>query len=478
MPAALDRAFLDAFLDGIDPPKVEAVVPGWKPQPKQLIAQDLADDPDIFEMLYGGAAGGGKSFWIRNDAVRFALRHSGAHVGIVRRTMPMLKQTHLGPLRDICRDLAVHNRTESTWTFSNGSVIRFISLQHDGDEQNYKSVEFDRLYFDEVTELAEAQYTYMLSRLRSQHGHPVTAICVSNPEGVGYAWVKRRFVSPKPADLAENQEQPKEFVPWRPPLPGGGGFARSRVFVPATVYDNPALLAANPNYILQLQSIPDARKRKALLDGDWEAMDQVQGALWSLSQIEPDRVAHAADLYRVVVAIDPAGTTGPYADETGIIAAGRGYDGHGYVLADASGKFDPGAWARQALDLYIQLQADAIVVEKTAGAGSDSLIYVLTTEAQAMVREGKLTMLPRFVPVHATRGKATRADPAAQLYRNHAVHHVGEFPELEEQLTTWVPSSSNSPDRLDALVWALEGVSGAHDGELAPTRRRRRFART
>lgn len=234
-------------------------------------------------------------------------------------------------------------------------MLRFISLQHEGDEQNYKSVEFDRLYFDEVTELTETQYTYMLSRLRSQRGHPVTAIAVSNPEGVGFAWVKRRFVKPRPGDLGPGQAKPVEFEPWRPPLPSSTKenvrYGRARVFVPATVYDNPALLAANPEYITQLEALPDARKRKALLEGDWDAMDQVPGALFNLSNIDAHRVASAPQLVRVAVAVDPAATSSDKADDTGIVVVGMkpGRKPDFYVLADRSVHLDPDGWARAAI---------------------------------------------------------------------------------------------------------------------------------
>lgn len=438
-------------------------LPGYYPQPKQETASALADE--VGELLYGGAAGGGKSYWIRHDAVLFCLNHPGAHVGIVRRTMPMLKQTHLTPLRTIADGLAVHNRTESTWTFANGSVLRLLSLQHEGDEQNYKSVEFDRLYFDEVTELIEDMYTYMLSRLRSsfagwcqacnQFGHKVTSIAVSNPEGVGFAWVKRRFVKPRATDLAPGQEMPEAYKPWKPPLPDGSGPGRPRVFVPATIFDNPALLKANPEYVLQLKAIPDARKRKALMDGDWDAMDQVPGALFSLSAIGDYRVHAAPDsLARVVVGYDPATTFTEQSDETGIIAAGS-MGGQHYVLADKSGHFSgPEEAARSCILLAAKLGADRIVYE--TNQGGRYVESALKNALQYAQQNGHWSgPPPRIVGVHAKRGKALRAEPVAVLYSQGKVHHAAPLEELETQMTTWTPESPSSPDRLDALVYAI-----------------------
>ncbi|WP_164702078.1 terminase large subunit domain-containing protein [Modestobacter sp. KNN46-3] len=459
------RSVWDLVADAFDPSP--PVLPDYEPQPKQQIAADLVFR--VSELLFGGAAGGGKSYWLRNDAVLFALTHERVHIGIVRRTLPMLKQTHLMPLTAICNGIAKHNRAELTWTFPNGSVIRFISLTHIGDEQNYKSVEFDRLYFDEGTELAEVQYTYMLTRLRSsfgghcdacnQRGHRTAAIMTSNPEGVGYAWVKRRFVAPRPADLGKGQGKPEPFVPWQPPLPDGTP-GLPRVFVPSTLMDNPALLASNPDYVNRLKSMPDDRKRKALLEGDWDAMDQVPGALFSLTNIEAHRAHNGApeSLARVVVGYDPASTFTDTSDETGIVAAASAQATRPrqlYVLADRSGHFSgPEAAARACVDLAAAVSADVIVYE--TNQGGDYVKSALMAALRHAVKEGRWTgPLPKVLGVHAKRGKALRAEPVSVLYGQGQVHHVGPFDELEAQMTTWTPDAPNSPDRLDALVYAI-----------------------
>ncbi|SNR38543.1 phage terminase large subunit [Blastococcus mobilis] len=431
-------------------------LPGYEPQPKQSIAEQLAGE--VFEMLYGGAAGGGKSYWLRHSAVLYCLTHPGAYVAIVRRTLPMLRKTHHRPLQDICRGLATHNKSDLSWTFPNGAVLQLISLTHDGDEQDYKSVEFDRLYFDELTEFTEAQYTYMLTRLRSSNGHPTAAIGATNPEGVGYAWVKRRFVKPRPGDLAEGQGQPVACEPWRPPLPDGSGPGRARVFVPATLLDNPALLAANPEYEMTLRSMTDPRKRKALLEGDWDAMDQVQGAQFSLTNIDNHRVHKApADLARVVVGYDPATTFTATSDETGIVAAASAQATRPrqmYVLADRSARFgSPEQAARTCVDVAWSVQADAIVYE--TNQGGDYVKAALNSALRHAVKEGRWKgPLPKVLGVHAKRGKALRAEPVSVYYDQGQVHHVGPFEELEGQMTTWTPGN-DSPDRLDALVYAI-----------------------
>ncbi|MBV8836736.1 MAG: DNA-packaging protein, partial [Alphaproteobacteria bacterium] len=188
-----------------------------------------------------------------------------------------------------------------------------------------------------------------------------------------------------------------------------------------------------------------------------EIIDDVPGALWSRSRIEALRVA-ASDvpaLIRVVVAIDPAASSSEDANETGIICAGLGTDGHAYVLEDRSGVMKPGGadgWAAQAIALFRGREADRIVAEVNNGG--------------EMV-EHTLRVLAPHIPykaVHASRGKAIRAEPVSALYEQGLVHHVGAFPRLEDQLCAFTAEGEGtSPDRLDALVWGLSELM-VHEG--------------
>jgi predicted phage terminase large subunit-like protein len=153
-------------------------------------------------------------------------------------------------------------------------------------------------------------------------------------------------------------------------------------------------------------------------------------------------------LARVVVAIDPAASSGEQADETGIIIAGRDPAGHGYVLGDVSGRYAPAEWARAAIAAYGGHGADRIVAEVNNGG--------------EMV-EATLRMIDPNVPfraVRAARGKAARAEPVAALYEQGRIHHIGAFPQLEDQMCAFTSdfdrnAAGYSPDRVDALVWAL-----------------------
>ena len=175
-----------------------------------------------------------------------------------------------------------------------------------------------------------------------------------------------------------------------------------------------------------------------------ELLDDVEGALWSSAMIDSARVNKAPDMERVVVAIDPATTSGEDADETGIVVAGKGVDGHAYVLSDLSCRLSSNGWANRAVNAYREFKADRIVAEVNNG-GDLVRDVILTIDRNVSYRA-----------VHASRGKVVRAEPISSLYEQKRVHHVGLFGELETQMCSFVPDHlDGSPDRVDALVWAL-----------------------
>lgn len=175
---------------------------------------------------------------------------------------------------------------------------------------------------------------------------------------------------------------------------------------------------------------------------DAELLEDVEGALWTLAQIEALRVrpAELPPMKRVVVGVDPSGTaTG---DECGIVVAGLGHDGLGYVLADFSLQASPAEWAARAVQAYHDHLADRIVAE--ANFGGD-MVEITIRSVDRRVSYKKVT---------ASRGKLVRAEPVAALYEQQKIRHAGAFPELENEMTNWVPGEA-SPNRMDALVWAL-----------------------
>jgi phage terminase large subunit-like protein len=181
-----------------------------------------------------------------------------------------------------------------------------------------------------------------------------------------------------------------------------------------------------------------------------ELVEDVEGALWRREWIDRARVRTAPPLARVVVAIDPAVSSSPDAHETGIIVAGVDDRDHVYVVEDVSVRASPDTWARRALAAYAAHAADVLVAE--GNQGGELVTFTLHT-------------VDPTVPVqliHASRGKRTRAEPVAALYEQGRVHHVGAFPGLEDQLCLWDATAGDvSPDRLDALVWAVTELAVA-----------------
>jgi len=183
-----------------------------------------------------------------------------------------------------------------------------------------------------------------------------------------------------------------------------------------------------------------------------ELIEDVEGALFKYSDIGPKRVRSTPDLIRIVTAIDPAVTTNENSDETGIVVGGTGWcdckgdpypEIHGVVLQGLSSKHTPNEWARLALRAHHNQEGDRIIAEVNNGGD--------------LVKVNLETVEKRFPykAIHASRGKMTRAEPIAALYEQGKMHHLGSYPELEDEMTTWVPGLGDSPNRVDALVWAF-----------------------
>jgi phage terminase large subunit-like protein len=218
-----------------------------------------------------------------------------------------------------------------------------------------------------------------------------------------------------------------------------------------TTYENCANLA--PEFIQQIVNKYQGT-RLGRQEIEAEILDDVPGGLWSRDIVEMARARSAPALIRIVVAIDPAASSSEAADETGIIVAGKDALGHAWVLADLSGRYKPTEWAKYAIAAYHAHRADRIVAEVNNGGEM--------VEATLRVIDPNLA----FTAVHASRGKVTRAEPVAALYERGKVHHLGAFPHLEDQMCNlsrgptrdFVSRTGYSPDRVDALVWAITNL--------------------
>ncbi|MBP5209717.1 MAG: phage terminase large subunit, partial [Clostridia bacterium] len=207
------------------------------------------------EVLFGGAAGGGKSHAQLIDALLYALSYPRSRQLILRRTLPELEMSLVRCARTLYpASLFSFSVSAHSGRFVNGSLIDFGFCAGEGDVFRYQSAEYDVIRFDELTHFSEFQYLYLLSRLRGTNGYPKRVKSSTNPGGVGHVWVKRRFVDPAPhGQLFEE-----------------GG--RTRLFIPARLDENPYLCRADPGYRARLLALPETQRR-ALLEGEWDLFE-------------------------------------------------------------------------------------------------------------------------------------------------------------------------------------------------------------
>jgi phage terminase large subunit-like protein len=178
-----------------------------------------------------------------------------------------------------------------------------------------------------------------------------------------------------------------------------------------------------------------------------DILEEAEGALWKRDMLERAIDGRMAQFTRVVVGVDPGIGTNESSALTGIVVAARGVDDRVYVLADLSGRYSPDQWARVAVGALKSYNADRIIAEGNQGG------EMVRTSLQMVDKNAPIAI------VHASRSKQARAEPVVALYEQRRVTHVAAFPELDDQLCTWEPHTGRpSPDRLDALVWAISSL--------------------
>ena len=218
---------------------------------KQL--QFIESDAD--EVLFGGAAGGGKSYAQMLDAFLYAMRYPASKQLLLRRSRPELERTLVRTALTLYpKALYSYSAASHRGVFCNGSVLEFGYLGSEGDVTQYQSAEYDQIRFDELTHFTEREYLYMHSRLRGTNGYPKQMKSCTNPGGIGHSWVKARFIDSMP------QATKRQFE------------SGSRIFLPARIQDNCFLMKKDPAYLRRLQALPQ-RERKALLEGGWDLND-------------------------------------------------------------------------------------------------------------------------------------------------------------------------------------------------------------
>lgn len=324
------------------------------------------------------------------------------------------------------------NKQDQFIRFENGAEVWFGGLDDKERVEKILGKEYATVYVNEASQVAYDTVLTLRTRLAQNvtkvNGQPLAlkAYYDLNPTGRSH-WTYREFVE---------GVRPDNLVPF----PEG-----SRAWVQLNPGSNPHLPAA---YMEELAQMPE-RHRQRFLEGKY--LSEVPGTLWPVERIDASRVSEPPKLKRIVVAVDPSGSDGAGGDSQGIVVAGKGTDGHAYVLEDATCRLSPAGWGAMAVQMYGKWNADLIVAEGNyGGAMVESTIRTADRRAKVKI-------------VSASRGKHVRAEPIAALYESTdqkvaTAHHVGRFPAMEDQMAAFTTSGyqgSGSPDRADALVWAL-----------------------
>ena len=401
--------------------------PGFVPTPRQEQAISLLESGGYKYFLLAGGSRSGKTallcYMVAFRAHAMPSRHA-----ILRYHFNDVKQSvALDTLPKILRMMGIpYQLNRSDWYFTveceNGGTSEiWISGLDDNDRvEKILGKEFSTLYLNEASQISYYAYTTALTRLAENAGLHNRVFIDCNPPEKSH-WLYQMFVLGKQPGTELDLISPEKY-----------GMMQMN---PA---DNPHLPA---DYLETLEALPE-RQRRRFLYGEW--LDKRAGALFSSEVIEAHRVsAVPSDLLHAVVGVDPAVTSSETSDETGIVSVGLSAAGDFYVLSDDSLKGTPAEWGRAVASAYTSGMLDAAVYE--SNQGGDMVQHTIKT-------------VDSRIPCHAvraTRGKVLRAEPVAALYEQGRVHHVGRFSELEDQMTSWTPEDSCSPDRMDALVWAV-----------------------
>jgi len=409
-------------------------------------AQDRAMDmmvSDATHCALGGGSRSGKTFLLVRAAVMRALKSAESrHVifrfrfnsvkhYIVNDTLPKVLKVCFPELPPLSTML---NKTDWFMTLPNGSEIWFGGLDDKERVEKILGGEYATIYFNECSQIPWNSVVTALTRLAQKTANlKLKAYYDFNPPSKKH-WTYLRFVEKKDPMTKLPVSNPENF-----------GFY---LINPADNREN-----LDPEYLSMLDSLPEKARNRFLLG---RFADDTEGALWTEELLAQNRVLGQQDtlpdFLRVVVAVDPSGCSGPEderSDEIGIVVCALGTNGHGYLLEDLSGRYSPEEWAAITNDAYDRHCADRVIGE--INYGGDMVRAVI---------QAKNPDLP-FEMVTATRGKVRRAEPISALYEQARIHHVGYFPELEDQLCALTTSGYmglKSPDRADSMVWGFTAL--------------------
>lgn len=413
-----------------------------KLNPKQAEAQILLAGDATHAMLFGGSRSGKTFLHVRNTIMRAVKAPKSRHA-MLRLSFKSIKNSIVldtfPKVMDICFPGVAYNISKTDWyaTFANGSEIWFAGLDDKDRIEKILGMEFVTVYLNECSQIPWASVGIVMTRL-AQKVHQVVAgneqlmkpraYYDCNPPSKSH-WSYRLFIEKRDPETKLPLARPDNYTSYQ--------------INPEANQDN-----LSPEYLESLRAL-SPRLQKRFLKGEFTDANPSQ--LFSEETIETHRTdgTDLPEMVRVVVSVDPSGSgdaDNADNDEIGIMVAGLGTDGNAYLLEDCTVKAGPATWGRVATDAFDRHAADVVVGEQNYGG--------------AMVKHVIDTSRPRtpYKQVTATRGKAVRAEPFSALYEQGKVKHVGQFQKLEDELvgfTTFGYVGESSPNRADALIWAL-----------------------
>lgn len=383
-------------------------------------------------LLYGGSRSG-KTFILVYALLARALKAPGSRHAILRfhsngaryavgfDTLPKVVDLAFPGLK------INFNKSDNCFLLPNRSEIWLGGLDADERADKILGREFATLYFNECSEIPYSGITTALTRLAQNTKLVNRAYYDCNPSGKSH-WSYKLFVEKIEPESGQMLQNPENYV---------------------CMLMNPGDNQANlpQGYIEQTLANLSERQKQRFMNGIWQ--DDNPDGLWNSTLLNNARFAGTLpDMQEVVIGVDPAVTGNTRSDLTGIVAAARSADGRFFVLQDASLRGSPLQWALAVKKVYDAFQADRVIGEVNQGG---DLIELTLRQAAPDIP---------FKAVRAMRGKFLRAEPVAALYEQGKVFHAGYFNELEEQMLNYRPGAAKSPDRLDALVWALSYLAG------------------
>ena len=390
-------------------------------------------DSNIF-VITGGRASA-KSFHVATFLVDLMCRNEEHVILYTRYTMSSASISIIPEFKDkidrlVLYDVFRTNTADIENTQTNSKILfRGIKTSSGNQTAKLKSIEgLTTFVIDEAEEFVdEESFETILYSIRKK-GVSNRVIIVLNPCYKNH-WIYRRFFKIPNVNFDYNGEK------------------NGVCYIHTSYLDNIKNLNRSFSNHAHKVKFANIEKYNHLFLGHWT--DGSTNALWKMGiMIDPYRVNEHPELKRIVIAIDPSVSSTGRQDECGIGAAGIGFDNHYYILSDISGMFSPAEWGRVAVGEYKNKHADNIIAESNQGG---DLVKM------------NIKNIDNTVPVklvRATRGKILRAEPIAALYEDGKVHHVGNFPHLELEMTTYTGSTNEaSPNRLDWLVWALTDLS-------------------